>query len=425
MGLRLVVLSMAAILVMGQSPGPSALRGVEDYTLSQAVAEAVDKNLGLLAERYNLAIADARVITARLRPNPVLSLGGDHLDVLGTGYNSTNAAGPAEYSLRTDFVLERGGKRTSRIEAAQGAKGTAELQFLNAVRGLTIEVQSGGVEILMAKANLALAEENLTAMREIVKVNELRLKSGDLAEVELLRVQLAELQFENSVRQAQLRLDTARTKLSVLLGRGRTAKLVDIKDELRRDPETGKLDELFEVAKGLRPDLRALQQEQARSMAEVRLQIAQGKVDYTVGTEYRRQQGLAGTGNSLGVFFSTSLPVYNRNQGEIARAQQEQKQVDARLRQVQLSVENEVELAFLQVTNAKSLLERVEKTMLTKARDVRQITEFSYRRGEATLIEFLDAQRAYNDTIQTYNEARAEFARSLYLLDGATGKGTK
>ena len=157
----------------------------------------------------------------------------------------------------------------------------------------------------------------------------------------------------------------------------------------------------------------------------MRLQIAQGKVDYTVGTEYRRQQGLAGTGNSLGVFFSTSLPVFNRNQGEIARAMQEQKQTEARVRQARIAVESEVELAFLHFTNARALLDRVGGTMLSKARDVRQIMEFSYRRGEATLVEFLDAQRAYNDTIQTYNEARGEFAKSLYALDAATGKGTK
>ena len=77
-------------------------------TLDQAVNEALEQNLGLLAERYNISIADARIITARLRPNPILSIGGDHLDVLGTGYNTENAAGPAEYSVRTDFVFERG-----------------------------------------------------------------------------------------------------------------------------------------------------------------------------------------------------------------------------------------------------------------------------------------------------------------------------
>lgn len=422
---RLVTLLMAAITALTQPPAPKDRRGIDERTLDQAVVEAMEKNLGLLAERFNIAIADARMITARLRPNPVLSIGGDHLDVLGTGNNSVNNAGPAEYSLRTDFVIERGGKRTSRIETAASAKGVAEFQFLDALRALKNEVQSAGVEVLLAKANLGLAEENLRALREIVKVNQLRLRSGDLAEVELLRVELAELQFENSVRQAQLGLDAARTRLSALLGRGRNVNLVDITGELRRDPGPVILEDLFTEARRLRPDLQAHEREVARSLAEVRLQMAQGKVDYTLGTEYRRQQGLAGTGNSLGVFFSASLPVYNRNQGEIARATQEQRQMEARLRQAQLAVDNDVELAFLQYANAKALLDRVESTMLAKARDVRQITEFSYRRGEATLIEFLDAQRAYNDTIQTYNEARAGFARSLYAIDAATGRGTK
>ena len=421
---RLLALAIASTLA-ALAQAPVSLRGLDEFTLQQAVDEAVDRNLGLLAERYNLAIADARIITASLRPNPVLSLGGDHLDLLGTGYNSANAAGPAEYSLRTDFIFERGGKRASRIETAGAAKSAVEFNLLNAVRSLTLDVQSAAVEVLLAKASLALALDNLQALREIVRINELRLKAGDLAEVELLRVQLAELQFENAVRQAQLRLDAARSRLSVLCGRGRAARLIDVKDELRKDSKPVKLEDLFEQARTARPDLKALQRELARSLSEVRLQVAQGKVDYTVGTEYRRQQGLAGTGNSLGVFFSTNLPVFNKNQGEIARASQEQKQIEARLRQAQLTVESEVELAFLQFSNAGAVLERVENTMLAKARDVRQITEFSYRRGEATLVEFLDAQRAYNDTIQTYNEARADFARSLYTIDAATGRATK
>jgi cobalt-zinc-cadmium efflux system outer membrane protein len=404
---------------------PSGERAFDVYTIEGAVAEALEQNAGLLAERYNVAIADARLITARLRPNPVLSVGGDHLDLLGTGYNLINTAGPAEYSLRTDFIFERGGKRARRIETAEIGKGSAELQFLNAVRSLRIAVQEAAVEVLLAKANVALAEENLRALREIVKVNELRLRSGDLAEVELLRAQLAELQFENAVRQAQLRLDASRTRLSALLGRRRGVRQADIEDELRREAAELKLEDLLEEARRLRPDLRALEREQARSLAEVRLQLAQGKVDYTVGTEYRRQQGLAGTGNSLGVFFAMNLPVFNRNQGEIERALQEQRQIEARRRQALVDAESEVEVAYLQFATAKSVLERVERTMLAKAQDVRKIMEFSYRRGEATLVEFLDAQRAYNDTIQAFNEARADFARSLYALDAATGRGVK
>src|SRR5258708_31662821 len=94
--------------------------------------EAVEKNLGLLAERYNLSIAEARLITARLRPNPVFSAGLDYQDILGSGFrlDPTNNAGPPEFNFRTDFILERGRKRERRIEVAEGAKDVVELQLL-------------------------------------------------------------------------------------------------------------------------------------------------------------------------------------------------------------------------------------------------------------------------------------------------------
>jgi cobalt-zinc-cadmium efflux system outer membrane protein len=149
--------------------------------------------------------------------------------------------------------------------------------------------------------------------------------------------------------------------------------------------------------------------------------LAQGKVDYSLGTEYRRQQGLAGTGNSLGFFFSSNLPVFNRNQGEIQRARQERAQADARIRALQATIENEVETAYLQYRTARESLNRVEQTMLTKATDVRQITERAYRRGGATFLDFLDAQKAYIDTVQLRNTALADFAKSLYTIDAATG----
>ena len=161
---------------------------------------------------------------------------------------------------------------------------------------------------------------------------------------------------------------------------------------------------LREQAIQLRPDLQAIVLDQARSAAELRLQIAQGKVDYTIGSEARRQQGVAGKGSSLGFFFSTSLPVFNRNEGEIERARQEQRQIAARYLAVQATVESEVDTAYAQYEIARTTVERIESTMLQKARDVREITEYSYRRGEATFVEFLDATRAYNETIQSYNE---------------------
>jgi cobalt-zinc-cadmium efflux system outer membrane protein len=86
------------------------------------------------------------------------------------------------------------------------------------------------------------------------------------------------------------------------------------------------------------------------------------------------------------------------------------------------AIRNEVKMAYKQYSTANALLETIEKDMLAQARDVRQITEYSYKRGEATLIEFLDAQRSFNETMQGYNEARAEYARSLYVIDSISGK---
>lgn len=401
---------------------PPQTAPAEPLTIDEAVRDAIDRNLDLVAEKYNLSVADARIITAKLRPNPVLSVGGDHLDLVGTGYNTVNQAGPTEYNIRTDFLLERGQKRASRIAVAEGSRAVVELQLLNSVRTLVLDVQNAYVEALLAKDNVTLAQENLKAFGDIVDVNRKRVKSGDLAEVELFRTELAQLQFESAVRQSTLRLRTARVKLQLLLGRPNSASLVDVTGVLRKDAQIVNQTELVSAALESRPDLRGIQRDQARSLAELRLQIAQGKIDYTVGTEYRRQQGLAGRGSSLGVFFSTNIPVFNKNQGEIERANQEKRQIEARIQALTATIRADVETAYLQYANALTALGRLEETMLSKARDVRQITDFSYRRGEATLIELLDAQRAYNETIQSYNEARADFARSLYLMDSASGK---
>jgi len=138
---------------------------IDSLTIDQAVSEALGRNLGLLAERYNLTIADARVITARLRPNPVLTLDADTLDLLGTGFNTqTNNGGPESYAIRTDYLLERGGKWQARIAVAEGNRAVAQLQLLNTVRGVLMDVQNAFVDLQSAKDSLKLAQENLQTL---------------------------------------------------------------------------------------------------------------------------------------------------------------------------------------------------------------------------------------------------------------------
>ena len=393
----------------------------DQVTVEQAVQEAIEKNLGLLAERYTLSIADARIITARLRPNPVLSLSSglpDH-----TIFHSGTS--PFSEVAHIDFVFERGGKREQRIAVAENTRTVAQLQLLNTIRTLTLNVQNACVDVLLARANLALAQENLQAFNDIVQVNEARVHAGDLAPVELERTRLAALQFQNQVRQSESSLLIARNQLRTLLGRPMQAEALDVGGELRRDSQPASLADVLQPALQLRPDLQALRRDQARSAADLRLQIAQGKVDYTIGAEYQRQQGNIREGNQFGISFSVPLPIFNRNQGEIERAQQEQEQIVAKIRALEADIRNEAQNASQRYTTANDLLQRIETGMLEQANDVRQTIEYSYRRGQSSFVEFLDAQRAFNDTRQSYSEARADYARSLYLLDAVSGRAVQ
>src|SRR5262245_53796048 len=421
---------MARILIMivcctsalpAQSQPESAANPPKTVTLEEAIQEALSKNLELAVQRYNISLAEARQIQARLRPNPVLTVSGDHLDLLGTHYDTINNAGPNEYSVRTDFVLERAGKREKRMALGAVERSLAELGVRDAMRKVVFEVQSAFVEVLLTKEHLALAQDNLKSLNGIVQVNTARVRTGDLAPVELSRSQVAALQYQTSVQQAEMQLRQATNRLQLLLGRTSPTDDFDVTGPFRSDAPRADLDSLRERARLQRPDLLALEQARARSQADLRLQIATGKVDYTVGSEYRRQQAPSGMGNSLGFFFSAPLPVFHRNQGEIARADRELVQAGARIIALQASVNADVLNTWQQYLTSKQLFEDIAATMLPKATQVRETTEYSYRRGEASLVEFLDAQRAFNDAMQSYNEARAGYARSLYLLDAMTG----
>ncbi len=411
---RLILILACAGTVLAAQQAPT-------LTVEDAVREALAGNLDLAAARFNISVARAREITASLRPNPVMTLSGDHLDLLGTGYNTVNNGGPNEYAARTDFILERGGKRASRIALAGAERTTAELNFQDSLRRLVFDVQSAFVDIQWAKENLALAQDSLRSLNGIVEVNQVRVRAGDLAGVELDRSQVAAMQYQTAVRQAELQLQQAKTRLHLLLGRVGLPADFDVAGPIRRDEGSlPLLDEIRSRAQAQRPDLLAARQTQARNQADLRLQLAYGKIDYTAGVEYRRQQAASSYGNSLGFFLSMPLPVFNRNQGEIARAERESNQAAALIRAASARVDSEVSATWQQYTNSRGLLEDIEKRTLTKARDVRQITEYSYRRGEASLIEFLDAQRAFNEVMQSYAAARANYARSLYLIDSVS-----
>jgi cobalt-zinc-cadmium efflux system outer membrane protein len=318
--------------------------------------------------------------------------------------------------------LERGGKRGRRTEVARMQRGVAEFEFQDACRGLALDVANLFVDAQLARESLRLAKENLAYFESIVEVNKARLKAGDIAEVELLRSRLALSQQRNVVRDAESKYRSALSKLQTKMGRGAPVAGLELDGDLRRDANPPVREQALQLALARRPDLAAARQDLTRAGAEVNSQLAQAKADPTVGTEYRRQQGVNGTGNSMGFFIALPLQVYNRNQGEIERARQERRQTELKVRQLEIEIAGEVDVAHEEATTSAAMLRNVEGEMLNEAQEVRRVTEYSYRRGHVTLLELLDAQRAYNETVQGAIEARAAYARSLFELDAVTGR---
>src|SRR5882672_7003117 len=350
---RLLRFVCAISILIGPSYLIHAQQSGDVLTVDEAVNEAIAHNLDFLAQKYDLSIAEAQIVTAKLRPNPLLTLDADHLDFLGTGFSTVstngkmpNNGGPTEYSARMDFLYERGGKRQARTALAVGSRDVTRLGLADSVRGLIQTVQSAYVDVVAAKDTLKLAQENLKIFDDIVSINQSRFKVGDIAEVELMRSEVAELQFANSVRQAELQVNSSLSKLQLLLGRTKLQRF-DVIDDLRHDVSNLTREALVDQATQQRPDLQALVRDEARAAADLRLQKANAKVDWLFGTEYRKQDATAHA-DTMGLFLTSPVPLFNRNQGEIARAQQAELQAQARTKALRATVENDVDLALLE-----------------------------------------------------------------------------
>src|SRR5262252_9162056 len=170
---------LAAVCITFAATGARAQPRASDViTIEQAVGEALDHNLSLLAERYNVTVADAAVVTAGLRPNPVVTLNAMLPDT-----NLVDAGvAVREGVVRTDYVVERGGKRERRVEQATLARSVAELQLLETTRKLVLDVETAYGDVQLAKLNLALAQENLSAFNNVVAIDAERVRTGDLAQ---------------------------------------------------------------------------------------------------------------------------------------------------------------------------------------------------------------------------------------------------
>jgi cobalt-zinc-cadmium efflux system outer membrane protein len=371
------------------------------------------QNLQLVAERFQVEASRADIITAGLFPNPQLSMNGTFIDP-----RSPQLAG-SQFTARLDFLIETAGKRNLRREGAEAGARAAEQRFFDVTRQLVMEVKDAFYEILLAQEHLNLAEDNLKRFEEILRVNTMRFERGGISEAELIKTRLQKLDFQNDTIAATLETQNAKNHLRGLLA-FLPSREIEIIGSLSERPETPALETLQEKALRHRPDLLSQQELVRQGENQLKLARAQRIPDVTVGAEYDTIS--PDYHPAVGGGISFPLPFFNRNQGEIQKADRLLKASQAQFDQLHQQVLLEVERDYHQATANLLLVQAFENGLLKDAQEVLGIAENAYRKGGINLLDLLDSERTYNTTRLNYAQALFNAQKGLVDLESAIGE---
>jgi cobalt-zinc-cadmium efflux system outer membrane protein len=386
--------------------------------LDQAIQLALAHNHALKAAQSQIPQNQAQEITAAIRPNPVFTYDDLYVPIFSPGQlNSSTLDNITEFDLGFSYMFERGHKRQARIQAARDQTAVTRSQVTDTERGLTYNVAQQFIGILLAKANLDLANQDLSSFQKTVDLSESKFKSGAISEADLLKIKLQLLQFQMDVSSARLTLMQALPSLRQLLGYDAVSADYDVTGELAYTPLGLNQEDLQLRAMKQRPDLMAAQQGITVAESQYKLAKANGKRNLTTTLDYTHVSAL----NSLGFTMNIEIPIFDRNQGEIARTHFAQTQAQETATETSETVMTDVANAYEAVKTNAAMVELYTSGYLKQAQDSRDISEYAYKRGAATLLDFLDAERSYRSTQLAYRQALANYMLSLELVREAVG----
>jgi outer membrane protein, heavy metal efflux system len=400
---------------------PSSVQGPVKITLDDAIQMALAHNHALLAARTTIQQSEDEEVTANLRPNPVLL--GDALFIpvfQPSDFNSTFMSNSAEFDLGVSYLFERGKKRQHRLEAAKDQTAVTRSLVADNERSLTFQVASAYVGAELAESALDLANQDLKSFQNTVDISQDRYKAGDISEDDYLKIKLQMLQFQTDASQAQLAKVQALSDLRQLLGYESVPADYDVAGPFEYQPVSGNLEDLQMKALATRPDLRAAQQSLTAANSQYLLAKADGKRDVTAQVNYTH----VSEANTASFFGSIQLPIFDRNQGEIARAQSAITQAQEQAKFTSDQVLTDVKDAYEELRTNDQVVQLYRSGYLDEAKQDRDISEYAYRRGAASLLDFLDAERSYRSIELAYRQALASYLLSLEQLREAVGTRT-
>ncbi|HEX4075706.1 MAG TPA: TolC family protein [Candidatus Acidoferrales bacterium] len=399
----------------------SSIQGPIKITLDEAIQMALAHNHALLAARTTIQQSEDEEITANLRPNPVLLGDAQFLPVFNWDqFNSDYVDNLAQFDLGVSYLFERGKKRQHRLQAAKDQTAVTRSQVADSERGLSFQVASGYTNVELAESALDLAQQDLKSFQNTVNISQDRYKAGDISEDDYLKIKLQMLQFQTDASQAQLARVQALSDLRQLLGYESVPPDYDVAGPFEYQPVAGNLEDFQMKALTTRPDLRAAQQGVTAANSQYLLMKANGKKDITAQINYTHIADLSTTS----LFGQIQLPIFDRNQGEIARAQSAITQAQEQAKFTSDQVLTDVKDAYEGLKTNDQVIQLYRSGYLDEAQQDRDISEYAYKRGAASLLDFLDAERSYRATQLAYRQALAAYLLSLEQLREAVGTRT-
>jgi len=404
-----------------------AASGPVRITLDEAIQMALQHNHNMIAARTAIDQSLAMEVTANLRPNPTLFTDWEYLPLGSPAKQNPDVySGVAlhdylnnntEADIGLSYLIERGHKRQARYQAAKDVTAQTRSLVADNERGLTYQVATLFTNVQLAESTIDLAQQDLKSFQQTVDIGEFQFKAGGISEDDYLKIELQLLQFETDLEQAQLARQQGLSDLRQLLGYESVSADYDVVDAFDYLPLKANLEDLQMKALQNRPDLRAAVQGVTAANSGYALAKADGKQDVTVSGNYSHVNAI----NAATFYASMPLPIFDRNQGEIART----KSVITQMQEQQAFTNGQV---MTDVKDAYEGLKSTDKVVLLyrdKYREIakkdRDIADYAYHRGALALLDFLDAERSYRAAELGYRQTLASYLLALEQLREAVG----
>ena len=393
------------------------IKAQTSITLKQAISAAKEKNPFLKTESFNVAIAQADIITAKLRPNPILN--NQSLQLMNPSYFFPNTGFSNGHNRQVWWQLTKSFQmpalRKYKLEVAEQGVKFAQKNYAETERNLFLNVGSNWVDAWYAKVSLDLIKKAQINIDSLVYINELRLKKQVITTTDLTRTQLLAEQYKLQIKSAEQEYRNQLQNLKFLLGTTDSVN-IDANDNFTSVPLSNKIDSLLSYAVTSRADVQTAQSTVDVAKSNIGLQKAIAKPTPELGVIYNPQNTIP----YLGFYGTLPLPVFSRNQGEIQKSKILQAQAEQNILVIQQQIKTEITTSYNSFQTQKQNVDKF-KTIMLQSEQILTSVKYAYLKGGTTIIDFLEAQRTWFDTQKMYYDALYNYRKSYVQLLYATG----